>query len=64
MPSHLKLHPVFHVEKLSKATELELYSSHEQPGPLDIKGKPEYEVDCIIDSKVDRHVKHGLCYLV
>src|ERR1700761_3390092 len=63
LPANLLLHNVFHVDRLSACVENEAYSLHPQPAPVDIKGKLEYEVDHILDSKIDRRVHGGLHYL-
>src|ERR1700743_1740362 len=64
LPSHMQLHDVFHVEKLSPCFKNEAYGTHPEPPPVEVEGELEYEVDSILDSKIDRRVKGGIRYLV
>src|SRR6201996_5597442 len=64
LPSHMQLHDVFHVEKLSPCIENNTYGTHPEPPPVEVEGELEYEVDSILDSKIDRRVKGSICYLV
>ncbi len=66
-PQFHAVHPVFHISQLEPAV-LNLFPSHTQPPPppIEIDGKPEYEVSEILDSKIDQQFKAdgGLHYLV
>src|SRR6201999_2701125 len=64
LPPHMQLHDVFHVEKLSPCIENKTYGTHPEPPPVEVEGELEYEVDSILDSKIDRRVKGGIRYLV
>src|SRR6202000_2194695 len=64
LPSHMQLHDVFHVKKLSPCIENKAYGTHPEPPPVEVEGELEYEVNSILDSKVDQRVKGGICYLV
>jgi hypothetical protein len=48
---HLKIHNVFYVGLLSKVKEDEARPILREPGPLEIEGEEEYEVEEIIDSE-------------
>ena len=64
LPPHMQLHDVFHVEKLSPCIENKTYRTHPEPPPVKVEGELEYKVDSILDSKINRRVKGGICYLV
>ena len=58
-----RIHPVFHVSLLQPTDPSSILNwSDEPPPPLEVE---EYEVYCILDSKIDCHQKgSGLLYLV
>ena len=64
LPPSYKLHPVFHYEKLSPCTETDQYGRYQEPEPLEVDSELEYEVEEILDSKINRRYKHGILYLV
>ncbi|VDC05418.1 unnamed protein product [Peniophora sp. CBMAI 1063] len=64
LPPSYKLHDTFHYEKLSLCTETDQYGRYPEPEPLEVDGELEYEVDKILDSKIDRRYKDKLIYLV
>jgi hypothetical protein len=51
LPENLKIHNVFYVRLLSKVREDESRRILREPGPLEVEGEEEYEVEEIIDSK-------------
>jgi hypothetical protein len=51
LPEHLKIHNVFYVDLLSKVKEDEFRPILREPGPLEVEGEEEYEVEDIIDSE-------------
>jgi hypothetical protein len=53
LPTNLKIHNVFYVGLLSKVKEDESRPILREPGPLEVKGEEEYEVEEIVDS--ERH---------
>jgi len=54
-PQFHSVHPVFHVSQLELAVPNPFPScTQPPPPPIDIDGKPEYEVSEILDSKIDR----------
>src|ERR1700746_3257007 len=60
------MHPVFHVSQLKPAIPYTI-PNHVQPlpPPIEIEGKPEYEIAEILDSKIDQcHRNCKLLYLV
>lgn len=62
LPSALKLHPVFHVDRLSKYGGNEVNGERPPPPePIVIDGEEEYEVEQILDS---RYYRRQLQYLV
>jgi Chromo (CHRromatin Organisation MOdifier) domain len=66
LPDHFRsVHPVFHVSMLEPATPNEIPDRVQSPPPpITIEGEPEYEISEILDSKIDRHYKCKLQYLV
>ena len=59
------IHPVFHVSMLEPST-LNPFPAREailEP-PVILDGEPEYEISEILDSKIDKHRKCKLQYLV
>ena len=62
LPSHMCLHPVFHVSLLEPWTSSSIPSQVvPPPPPLQLGKGPEYEVEAILDSKV---IQNKLYYLV
>ena len=60
------VHPVFHVSQLEPSVP-NIIPNHVQPPPppIEIDGEPEYEIEEILDSKLDcRRRKCKLLYLV
>ena len=62
LPSHMRLHPVFHVSLLEPYTSSSIPNrSIPPPPPVQLLDGPEYEVEAILDSKV---MRNKLYYLV
>jgi hypothetical protein len=61
LPEHLKIHNVFYVRLLSKVKEDESRPILREPGPLEVEGEEEYEVEEIVDSE---HHPNGWYYRV
>ena len=62
LPSHMRLHPVFHVSLLEPYTSSSIPNwSIPPPPPIQLLDGPEYEVEAILDSKV---MRNKLYYLV
>ena len=61
-----RIHPVFHVSLLQPASPSSIPNRmNKPPPPLELNDSNEYEVQRILDSKVDLHRKgSGLLYLV
>jgi hypothetical protein len=55
LPENLKIHNIFYVGLLSKVKEDELRPIIREPGPLEVEGEEEYEVEEIIDSEQHRN---------
>ena len=56
LPSSWKsVHPVFHVSKLNPYHEDPEQLNHPQPPPDIVEGKPEWEVEAILGSKIIRN---------
>jgi hypothetical protein len=51
LPEKLKIHNVFYVGLLSKVKEDESRPILTEPGPLEVEGEEEYEVEEIVDSE-------------
>jgi hypothetical protein len=51
LPVNLKIHNVFYVGLLSKVKEDEARPILKEPGPLEVEGEEEYEVEEIADSE-------------
>jgi hypothetical protein len=51
LPDNLKIHNMFYVGLLSKVREDEARPILREPGPLEIEGEEEYEVEEIVDSE-------------
>jgi hypothetical protein len=51
LPENLKIHNVFYVGLLSKVKEDESRPILREPGPLEVEGEEEYEVEEIVDSE-------------
>ena len=60
------VHPVFHVSMLELAHSNVILERTQSPlPPVEIDGKPEYEISKILDSKIDKCWKHcNIVYLV
>jgi hypothetical protein len=61
LPENLKIHDVFYVGLLSKVNEDPARPIVQEPGPLEVEGEEEYEVEEIVDS--ERH-RDGWYYRV
>jgi hypothetical protein len=51
LPGNLKIHNVFYVGLLSKVKEDKSRPIVREPGPLEVEGEEEYEVEEIVDSE-------------
>ena len=51
LPPVLKIHPVFHVDRLSKYTETEENGKPPPPPPIEVDGEEEWEIERILDSR-------------
>jgi len=60
------VHPVFHVSQLEPATPNTIPNRIQPPPPpIEIDGEPEYEIEAILDSKIDNRCRTcKLLYLV
>jgi hypothetical protein len=63
LPGNLKIHPVFHVNLLEPVARDDPIPGHiaPEPPPVEIEGRPEWEVSEVIDS---RRYRRQLQYLV
>ena len=58
LPTTMKIHPVFHVDLLTRYREMEAHRpNYEKPPPKVIEGEPEWEVEKIINSRLHGHYK-------
>ena len=58
LPPSMKIHPVFHIDLLTRYRETEAHGpNYERPPPDIIDGKPEWEVEKIINSQLHGHHK-------
>ena len=66
LPQTLRgVHPVFHVSMLEPSHVNTIPNRIEPPPPsVEIEGEQEYEIDLILDSKIDRRYRSKLLYLV
>jgi hypothetical protein len=65
LPSNSKIHDVFHVNKLEPYTNNTIENrTQPPPEPEIIEGEEEYEVQEILDSKINKRYKEPLRYLV
>jgi hypothetical protein len=66
LPDAMKsVHPVFHVSQLEPATPNTIPNRVQPPPPpVEIDGEPEYEIEQILDSKLDYRRRCPLQYLV
>lgn len=55
----MQLHNVFHADRLSKSTETKEYGIHDEPEPIEVEGELEYEVEKVLDAKLDRRRRQG-----
>jgi hypothetical protein len=51
LPENLKIHNVFYVGRLSMVKEDDARPILREPGPLEVEGEEEYEVEEIVDSE-------------
>ena len=59
------IHPVFHISMLEPSAPNEFLNRTETlPLPVIINGEMEFEISEILDSKIDKHCKCRLQYLV
>jgi transposase InsO family protein len=64
-PNFRHIHPVFHVMLLEPHTPNTIPNRIQPPPPpVEIEGQLEYEVEVILDSKLDRRYRNPLFYLV
>jgi hypothetical protein len=65
LPSHMRIHNVFHISLLEPVTENTIPNRQiEPPPPIEVESELEYEVSQILDSKIDKRKKEKLWYLV
>ena len=59
LPTAMKIHPVFHVDLLTRYRETDAHGpNYERPPPEIVEGEPEWEVEKIINSRLHgRHKK-------
>ena len=50
LPPLLKIHPVFHVNRLSPYKETKENGKPPPPEPVEVNGQEEWEIECILDS--------------
>ena len=63
LPSTIRIHPVFHVSQLEPKFPNTFDDRNQPPPPpLIVDGKPEYLIECIIDSKYNH--AHQRCQLL
>ena len=59
------IHPIFHISMLEPTAPNKFLSQTETPPPpIIIDGETEFEISEILDSKIDKHHKCKLQYLV
>jgi len=59
------IHPVYHISMLETAPDSSIPNrTVEPPPPVEVDGEIEYEIDAILDTKVDRRRKCKLLYKV
>jgi hypothetical protein len=66
LPDNMRaIHPVYHVSMLESAPLNSIPNRiQEPPPPVEIQGELEYEIESILDSKIDKRCKCPLLYLV
>ncbi|SOV07457.1 uncharacterized protein UDID_18912 [Ustilago sp. UG-2017a] len=65
LPPSMKIHNVFHVDRLEPYVANTIPNRVQPPPPpVEIESDIEYEVEQILDSKVDHHYRDPLFYLV
>ncbi|SOV03718.1 uncharacterized protein UDID_19310 [Ustilago sp. UG-2017a] len=65
LPPSMKIHNVFHVDRLEPyVTNTIPNRVQPPPPPVEVESDLEYEVEQILDSKVDHHYRDPLFYLV
>ena len=58
LPTGMKIHPVFHMDLLTRYRETDAHGpNYEKPPPEIIEGEPEWEVEKIINSRLHRRYK-------
>ena len=65
LPWDMKIHDVFHVQLLEPYKESQIENRVQPPPPpIEIEGEKEYEVEAILDSKVDKRYSDPTRYLI
>ena len=58
LPATMKIHPVFHIDLLTRYRETDAHGpNYEKPPPEIIEGEPEWEVEKIINSQLHERYK-------
>ena len=65
LPPTMKIHNVFHVQLLEPFVDNTINNRIQPPPPpIEVEGQEEYEVEAILDSKIDRRYAESRQYLV
>jgi hypothetical protein len=66
LPDNMQaIHPIYHVSMLESAPPNYILNHTQEPPPLvEIQGELEYEIESILNSKIDKQHKCSLLYLV
>ena len=66
LPDNMRaIHPVYHVSMLEPALPNTIPNRvQEPPPPIEVEGEVEYEIEAILDSKIDKRRRCSLLYLV
>lgn len=65
LPSDVRIHNVFHVQLLEPYVENTIpHRTQPPPPPLEVEGEEEYEIEAILDTKVDKRYLDSRRYLV
>ena len=65
LPSEMRIHDVFHVQLLERFTENTIPGrTQPPPAPIEVEGQEEYEVEAVLDSKIDKRRQQSRQYLV